>query len=209
MKKIVLCSVLIVMLVSCASLDGKLTEDEKGIAAVPVESETGSEMYPQNNHEMGGGSLNTPSSQDIEADSGSFSIGTSFISKSNINYKEIGWGSSFVAGAGLRTEAGLGDSFALGLKGQYDLSGYSQAAAFFRWIFLSRDKFDFYALLGGGVTFGVGVNKGQLTGLLEAGIGNDLSITKKFSVFEEIAVQWSIKNPGIEVAGSIGTKYTF
>ncbi len=159
--------------------------------------------------------MTTPSSEKFPEVPGrksvlkSCSIATSFISKSNINYMKIGWNNGFAAGAGLRAEANLGDYFAFGLRGQYDISAYVQTDLYFRWIFVSREKIDFYTHLGGCVTFGAGRNEGQLTGLLEAGIGNDLSVTNKFSVFEEIAVQWSIKNPGFEVAGSLGTKYTF
>ncbi len=139
-----------------------------------------------------------------------FSIAATATPKYNIKHNDYGWDSGFVAGFGLRAEAKLGSSFALGLKGQYDLTSYAMAGAYVRWTFASLDKFDFYALVGGGVTFGVGANKGQVAALVEAGLGVDYRFAENWSAFAEVTGQWTIKNkPGIEVGATFGIKYTF
>ena len=139
-----------------------------------------------------------------------FSIAATATPKYNIKHSDYGWANGFVAGFGLRAEAELGSSFALGLKGQYDLTSYAMAGAYVRWTFASLDKFDFYALVGGGVTFGIGANKGQVAALVEAGLGVDYRLTENFSIFAEVTGQWTInKKPGIEVGGTVGFKYTF
>ncbi len=116
--------------------------------------------------------------------------------------------SPFVLGFGAKAEAEFG-AFGAGLKVQYDMSAYLLASVYGRYTFASLDKFDFYALLGAGASFGVGPNKGQKALLVEAGLGADYSITEKFSVFGELTAQYSIKKPGFEIGLTVGGKYTF
>lgn len=137
-----------------------------------------------------------------------FSISAVAIPKYNFNYEANGWEKGFTSGFGLRAEAKFG-YFALGLKGQYDLSSYVEAGAYLRWTFASAGKADFYALVGGGVTFGVGGKLGEVTGLVEAGLGVDYRFCDNFSLFGEVTGQYSIKKPGIEAGATVGLKITF
>ncbi len=125
------------------------------------------------------------------------------------NFEGNGWlENGFALGFGLRAEAAFG-SFAFGLKGQYELSSYVEAGAYVRWTFASADRTDFYALLGGGVTFGVGGKLGDVAGLVEAGLGVDYRFSDNFSLFGEVTGQYSIRKPGIEAGATVGLKITF
>ncbi len=133
-----------------------------------------------------------------------FSVSLAATPKFNLSGK---WDSPFVAGFGIRADYSFG-AFAVGLKGQFDLSSYAQAAVYGKYAFVSNEKFDVYFLLGGGATFGLGANKG-ISGLVEAGLGFEYKIADSFSVFGEAAGQWSISNPGIEVGATVGAKIKF
>ncbi len=125
------------------------------------------------------------------------------------NFEGNGWlENGFALGFGLRAEAAFG-SFAFGLKGQYELSSYVEAGAYVIWTFASAGRTDFYALLGGGVTFGVGGKLGDVAGLVEAGLGVDYRFSDNFSLFGEVTGQYSIRKPGIEAGATVGLKITF
>ncbi len=120
-----------------------------------------------------------------------------------------GWDNPFVAGFGLRGEALFSNAWSAGIKAQYDLSAYIQTGVYAKWTFISSGNWNFYARAGVGMTIGVGQNRGQTALLIEASAGVDYRITHNFSVFGELAAEWSIKNPGFELGASVGASYRF
>ena len=146
-----------------------------------------------------------PAVDEKAAKAKNFSISLAATPKFNLSGK---WDKPFVAGFGLRADYSFG-AFAVGLKGQFDLSSYVQAALYAKYAFVSNEKFDVYFLVGGGATFGLGNNAGTFSGLAEAGLGFEYKITDMFSIFAEGGVQYSFKNPGLEAGATVGAKIKF
>lgn len=179
--------------------------EETKTAAAPVAEEEAKASAPQTVEAV------SPVTAPVVAEKTSaftgFSVAAVAEPKFNLTNKWAG-ASPFVLGFAAKAEAEFG-AFGAGLKVQYDMSAYILASVYGRYTFASLDKFDFYALLGAGASFGVGPNNGQKALLVEAGLGADYSITEKFSVFGELTAQYSIRKPGFELGLSVGGKYTF
>ena len=134
-----------------------------------------------------------------------FSVSAVFRPK--LSFKE-GWPSPFVAGFGVRTEAGLSSSFSMGIGAEYDLSAYMIASLYARWIFARYGKGDFYLKFGGGAAFGIAPNAGQAAFFAELTIGAQYRIKDSFSLFGEVTGEWS-KITGPAVSCAFGAAYRF
>lgn len=136
-----------------------------------------------------------------------FSIAAYAIPEYAPSFSDKGW-TPLNFGAGVKFEADLTKSLALGLSVQYDFSRFMEAGTYLRWTFADMDKVKLYSTLGFGGVFGLPDNSGNNSLFISGGVGCEYFFTPSFSLFGETKVEWS-KSLGFETGMEIGLRYSF
>ncbi len=136
-----------------------------------------------------------------------FSIAAYVIPEYAPSFSDKGW-TPLNFGAGVKFEADLTKSVALGLSVQYDFSRFIEAGTYLRWTFADMERVKVYSTLGFGGVFGVPDNSGNNSLFISGGVGCEYFFTPSFSLFGEAKVEWS-KSLGFETGMEIGLRYSF
>ncbi len=136
-----------------------------------------------------------------------FSIAAYVVPEYVPSFSDKGW-TPLNFGAGVKFEADLTKSVALGLSVQYDFSRFMEAGTYLRWTFADMDKVKLYSTLGFGGVFGLPDNSGNNSLFISGGVGCEYFFAPSFSLFCEASLEWS-KSLGFETGMEIGLRYSF